>query len=58
MKQYTLRLIQDLPKDEKQALLNEMFELGIKTTGGQFQRLGVYIPDNLKVEEDGIARNS
>jgi len=52
MKQHTLRSIQDLPKDEKQSLLNEMFELGIKTTGGQFKRIGVYIPDNMEVEED------
>ena len=52
MNQHTLRSIQDLPKDEKQNLLNETFELGIKTTGGQFKRLGVYIPANVEVEDD------
>lgn len=51
MKQLTLRQIQDLPSKEKKALLNEMFELGFRTSGtnSQFVRVGVYIPDNLDV---------
>lgn len=51
MKQLTLRQIQDLPAEEKKALLNEMFELGFRTSGtsSQFVRVGVYIPDNLDI---------
>lgn len=53
MKQLTLRQIQDLPAEEKKALLNEMFELGFRTSGtsSQFVRVGVYIPDNLDVKD-------
>lgn len=51
MKQITLRQIQDLPPEEKKALLNEMFQLGFRTSGtnSQFVRVGVYIPDNLDI---------
>lgn len=56
MKQLTLRQIQDLPSEEKKALLNEMFQLGFRTSGtnSQFVRAGVYIPDNLDVDSFDI----
>jgi hypothetical protein len=46
--------MRDLTTQERTKLLDEMFEIGVRTSGpnSQFIRKGVYIPDNLEVEED------
>lgn len=56
MKQITFRQVQDLPPSEKRNLLNEMFELGYRTSGtnSQFVKCGVYIPDNLDIDSFDI----
>jgi len=53
MKQHTLRSIRDLTTQERAELLDEMFEIGVRTSGpnSQFIRKGVYIPDGLDVGE-------